>query len=479
MTVTSYPMIIQGGMGIAVSGWNLARAVSVNGGLGVVSGTGIAYMLIAELADGDPTGRRRRALAAFPDADAANAILERYFVEGGKPADKPYLRPAMWTLNPPKELEQLTAISAFTEVWLAKEGHDNPVGINLLEKLQLSNLASLYGAMVAGVDVVIMGAGIPMQIPGALDAFSTHQAADYPVDVSGAEETINITFDPSATFNGMTEPLKRPDFFPIVSSVVLAKALLKRANGRVDGFIVELPIAGGHNAPPRGDVQYNDAGEPVYGKRDEVNAAQMAKLGLPFWMAGGYANPEAVQSALDAGAQGVQIGTAFAYCDESGMAVSVRERVIGQVLEGDVHVHTSATASPTGFPFKVVGVSGTVSDDDVYNARPRNCDMGYLRSAHQTDDGKIVFRCAAEPVNAYVNKGGDASDTENRVCLCNQLAAAADIPQVRRGGYVEPMIVTSGDDLPNITRFMADGATRYSAADVLAALMPVREPLNE
>lgn len=35
------PIIIQGGMGVAVSAWPLARAVAETGQLGVVSGTGI------------------------------------------------------------------------------------------------------------------------------------------------------------------------------------------------------------------------------------------------------------------------------------------------------------------------------------------------------------------------------------------------------------------------------------------------------
>jgi NAD(P)H-dependent flavin oxidoreductase YrpB (nitropropane dioxygenase family) len=49
------------------------------------------------------------------------------------------------------------------------------VGINLLEKVQMPTLASLYGAMLAGVDVVLMGAGIPTQIAGILDKLSNHE----------------------------------------------------------------------------------------------------------------------------------------------------------------------------------------------------------------------------------------------------------------------------------------------------------------
>src|SRR5690606_17113311 len=117
------------------------------------------------------------------------------------------------------------------------------VGINLLEKVQLPNLSSLYGAMLAGVDVVIMGAGIPMHIPGVLDKFVTHQTASYRLDVVGATEPISYVFDPQKTFPGIAEiagDLKRPMFFPIVSSFVLAQALQKRADGEIHGFVIEM-----------------------------------------------------------------------------------------------------------------------------------------------------------------------------------------------------------------------------------------------
>jgi nitronate monooxygenase len=73
---------------------------------------------------------------------------------------------------------------------------------------------------------------------------------------------------------------------------VLALTLARKANGRVDGFVVEGPTAGGHNAPPRGKLQLNDLGEPVYGERDRVDLTKLRDLGLPFWLAGGYGSRE-------------------------------------------------------------------------------------------------------------------------------------------------------------------------------------------
>jgi nitronate monooxygenase len=470
----SHPKIIQGGMGVAISTWELANAVSRRGQLGVVSGTGVGLIMISRLMEGDKGGHMRRALAHFPFPEVAQEILDKYYVEGGKAPHESYKRATMWTIDPPKELNQLTVIANFIEVWLAKEGHNNPVGINLLEKVQMPNLASMYGAMLAGVDYVIMGAGIPMQVPGTLDKFANHQAADYRLDVHGAasEDDFRMIFDPEAIFEGIAAkvgPLKRPYFLPIVSSVVLAMALRKRANGEINGFVIETPIAGGHNAPPRVEA-YNEAGEPLYGPKDEVDFKKFVDFGLPFWLAGGYGSAEKLQEALDLGAAGIQVGTAFAYTDEAGFGAQLKQKVIGLVLEDEAKVFTDPVASPTGFPFKVVQVAGTVSDSDVYEARPRICDVGYLRHIVK-EDGEILYRCPAEPIKDYLRKRGKIEDTVGRKCLCNQLGAGAGYPQVKRSGYVEPAIVTSGDDLPNIKQFIKAGETHYTVDDVLEVLL--------
>ncbi len=465
------PKIIQGGMGVAISDWKLARAVALQGQLGVVSGTGLAIVLTARLQEGDRGGNMRRALAHFPFQAAAQRVLERYFVESGIPKGQPYRRPPMWSMTPARELEELTVIANFIEVFLAKEGHTNAVGINLLEQVQMPTMASLYGAMLAGVDYVLMGAGIPLQIGGILDKFTQHQATSYRLDVLDSHSDHLLHFDPRALFPEASGTLKRPMFLPIISSFVLAQALLKRTSGRIDGFVVETPVAGGHNAPPRGQMQLNERGEPIYTEKDAVDLEKLGKLGLPFWLGGGYGNAEKLVEAFALGAAGIQVGTAFAYCDESGMAAPLRARVIEQVLAGDVRVQTSPFVSPTGFPFKVVQLEGTLSEAAVYDGRKRICDIGYLRHIYEESDGEVGFRCPAEPVDQYVRKGGDPEDTVGRVCLCNALGSATGYVQHHRDGTQEPAIVTSGDDLVNLRKFLPEGATHYTAADVIAQLL--------
>jgi NAD(P)H-dependent flavin oxidoreductase YrpB (nitropropane dioxygenase family) len=461
------PQIIQGGMGIAVSNWRLARAVASAGQLGVVSGTAIDSVLVRRLQDGDPCGSVRRAMAHFPLPDVTAHVLRKFFKPEGRAADEPYSLLPMYRQTMAPLRQQITMLAAFVEVTLAKEGHDGMVGINLLTKLQMPNLPTLYGAMLAGVNVVLMGAGIPREIPGALDAMARHEAASVKFDVEAqvAGTTDYLTFDPRLHNDAIDGPLHRPLFFPIVSAASLAQSLARKSNGRVDGFIVEGPTAGGHNAPPRGALRLSESGEPIYGDRDIVDMSAMREIGLPFWLAGGSGSPEGLDAALAVGATGIQVGTLFAYSEEAGFTREIQSAVIDAAVEERLSVRTDPRASPTGYPFKVA----MVDDQPVlHGIRTRVCDLGYLRTAIKTEAGRIIYRCPSEPIEQYVKKGGDVAETEHRQCLCNALMACIGMGQ-ERDGYVEPPIVTSGDDVKFLNRFL-QGRDSYRASDVIAYL---------
>ncbi|MFA6954494.1 MAG: nitronate monooxygenase [Thermoanaerobaculia bacterium] len=468
----SWPKIIQGGMGAGVSSWKLARAVSSLGQLGVVSGIALDQILARRLQDGDGDGSIRRALENFPVREMAERIWQKYFVDGGKAPDEPYQPVPMHSVKDSRAISELCVVGNFVEVFLAREGHDNPVGINYLEKIQLPHLPSIYGAMLAGVTCVLMGAGIATRIPGVLDRLANHEPASYELQVTGNEghATVVALFDPADFFDGLP-PLPRPQFLPIVSSNALASTMIKRSNGRVDGFIVEGPTAGGHNAPPRGQLRLNEAGEPQYGEKDEVDLDKLKELGLPFWLAGGQATREKLQDALAVGAAGVQVGTAFALCDESGLREDLRREILREATAGDAQVLTDRLASPTGFPFKVAQLPGTLSDPAVYESRDRVCDLGFLREVYRNADGRIGYRCPAEPVPAWIAKGGEVEAASGRKCLCNALLANVGLGQIRHGHGVEAALVTAGDDVRNAARFIRPGKSTYSARDVIEALL--------
>ena len=468
-----HPVIIQGGMGVAVSGWPLARAVARLGQLGVVSGTALAVVLARRLQLGDPDGLLRHALDRFPFPEMAARVRKDHFIHGGKAPRAPFKLTPMPALRPRRDLVELTVVANFVEVFLAKEGHAGLVGINYLEKIQLPTLPSLYGAMLAGADYILMGAGIPRTVPGALDLLAEGQPASLPVDVEGAlpGEKTTSTFDPQLFCCGPAPRLKRPLFLGIVASATLAITLAKKANGRVDGFVVEGPTAGGHNAPPRGPLQLTPDGEPLYGPRDVPELDKIRALGLPFWLAGGYGQPGKLAQALRLGATGIQVGTPFAFCEESGILPAIRRQTIALSRLGQTRVFTDPVASPTGFPFKVAQLENTLSNADNYRARHRICDLGYLRHLYRKADGAIGYRCPAEPLEQFLRKGGAAEQALGRMCVCNGLPATIGFAQVRDQSPDELPLVTAGDDLVSLAQFLAPGCDSFSAADVLAKLL--------
>jgi len=463
-------------MGVGVSGWELARAVSVLGQLGVVSGTSLDVVLVRRLQDGDTGGHMRRAMARFPFPEVAARVLKEYFLPNGRAEGVPYRALPMYRQVVVRARAQLTVLAAFVEVDLAREGHDGQVGMNLLTKIQMPNLHTLYGALLAGVDYILMGAGIPRDIPGALDRLALHEPTSIRLEVEGAPRggEYQLEFDPSSLWPATTPPaLRRPWFLPIVASHSLAAMLARKANGRVDGFVVEAPTAGGHNAPPRERGVTNHRGEPVYGDRDQVDLEAMRALGLPFWLAGGRCSPAGLEDALAAGAAGIQVGTFFAYCQEAGLDEAVRTQVLRALRSGEAEVVTDPVASPTGFPFKVVQLPGSVAQESVYRERRRVCDLGYLRTPFVSTDGRVGYRCPAEPVKSWVGKGGTPEAAEGRRCLCNGLMADIGLGQLREDGSTEPPLVTSGDDLAALRLFLGE-RERYRAEDVVGYLLSGR-----
>ncbi len=466
------PTIIQGGMGVGVSDWRLANAVSALGQLGVVSGTGLDTVIARRLQDGDIGGHVRRAIEAFPFADVAEEALRRFFRPAGLAEGTAYAGVPMFRVGTNRFRDAFTVLANFVEVHLAKEGHGKSVGIIYLTKIQMPTQPSLYGSMLAGVDYVLMGAGIPREIPGALDLLSRHEPGHLKLEIDGSPdpEADVLSFDPADVGMGGREDLKRPKFLPIIASNSLATMMVRRSTGQVDGFVIEGPTAGGHNAPPRGKKVYNEQGEPLYGERDVVDLDQIAEIGLPFWVAGGTGRPGAIEELKRHGATGIQVGTLFAFCDESGLTEEYKRTVIREALDAPVHVRTDDRASPTGFPFKTVGLERSLSDDAVYAKRARICDLGYLRVPVRLEKGSVDYRCPAEPEADWERKGGESDATAGRRCLCNALMANIGLGQRRSDGSTEPPLLTSGDQLSEIGRFLA-GRDRYTASDVIDYLL--------
>lgn len=491
------PLLLSGGMAVGISTPTLVRAVSTyeipgfGSGLclGITSGTAAAHILARRLQQGDTSVRRALdALAALaPSLERElNELHDLYFVEGGKPESRPYKPVRPFDLEPPRWLRLLTMAANFTVVWECKQGHDNPVGINYLQKIELSQMPALYGAMVAGVDYVCVGAGNPAYFPGYLRRLARQEPVEQSVHVARASKPHSIVFDPRSFGGEDLGHLECPRFIAIVSAYEQAEHLASNEETRPYGFVFEGPTAGGHNAPPVANYQRFTGEPPKWGDADEVDLAKVSALREPFWLAGGYGNSAGLRKALQAGAAGVQFGTILAFSDESGMALALRRSALQRIWQRSLTVATEPLMSPTGFPFKVVQLPGSLAEEAVRKEREgvACCDLGHLVTLIETKrrvtrpDGtteevvEVKTICPSEPLETFTRKGGVPTRRKGAICLCNGLISTAGYPGVH-GAYVEPPVITAGDaslkDVHEIQR--RNRCITYPAAHAIALVL--------
>jgi len=504
--------LIQGGMGVYVSNWRLARTVSMQQPgvtVGTVSGTALDVVYVRLLQLGDPGGHARRALEALDEmfgVTIGRSICDRYFIEGGKAPDarfrsapmqivrahdgrRTFPMPTGATAAVPLKLDDdvidLLIATGFAEVWLAKEGCAGKIFINFLNKIELPLIYILYGAMLAGVDGIVVGAGNPEGLPALCRQLARHAPVAHEVSVLYRKtgEEFMIAFDPSQVAGGKfaARPLATPAFLAIVSLEDLVKALAESESAPPDGFIIEHHTAGGHNANPIGPMVRDTLGQPIYGAKDEADMAAIRAVGIPFWLAGGYGSGPKLREALAAGANGVQVGTVFALAEESGMKPEYRAAILAALKEGvdDADLVRTTIFSPTGFSFKVAQIQGTLADDEVYENRRRICDIGILQQrgfSKPDEDGErtLFHRCPAAPIDGYVKDRGLGRNTEERRCLCNGLLACVGLGQTKKiqGELVEePAVVTLGNHLDGVRRLSRQGQTPYHVEDVVVDIL--------
>jgi NAD(P)H-dependent flavin oxidoreductase YrpB (nitropropane dioxygenase family) len=343
----------------------------------------------------------------------------------------------------------------------------------------------MYGAMLAGVDGIIVGAGNPDGLPAVRSRLAQHAAVTSELSVLYREsgETFQLTFDPRQVAQGRLAqvPLAPPAFLAIVSLENLVQALAHSQTEPPDGFIIEHHTAGGHNAGPQGPLKKDEKGQPIYGPDDEPDLQAIRQVGLPFWLAGGYGSREKLAQALAAGATGVQVGSVFALSEESGIKSAYRSAIMAQLKKemDDSKMVLTTLFSPTGFPFKVVQLDGTLANQEVYTNRMRVCDIGLLQQrglSKPAKDGtrRLFQRCPAAPLDDFVSKRGLPLNTTDRRCLCNGLLACVGLGQagLQNGEQMEePAIVTLGNHLDGIRRLSRNGQSPYWVRDVVADIL--------
>ena len=157
--------------------------------------------------------------------------------------------------------------------------------------------------------------------------------------------------------------------------------------------------------------------------------------------------------------------------NDSGLRPDLREQMLELARKNELHVRTDHRASPTGFPFKVVEVAGTIGEKATYEARPRLCDLSYLRTPVVHADGKVQYVCASEPEHKYIDKGQDPADLVDRLCLCNGLMAAVGLGQERADGYHEAPLLTLGSSANEVHEMLERFPNGWTATDLIRTLL--------
>lgn len=265
--------IIQGGMGVGISWDRLASSVSRAGGLGVISCVGTGYYKNGCFADLNTQGR-------------------------------------------PKGVENFYSKEALFEIYknARKQCGDAPLGGNVLYAINDFGRV-LRNTCEAGANIVIVGAGLPTNLP--------EFTVDFP-DVA---------------------------LVPIVSSAKALKIIAKRWEQRYkripDAIIVEGPLSGGHQG-----LKYEQCFDEDFQLEKIVPQVveEAKKIGnIPTIAAGGIWNRDDIYRFLDLGASGVQMATRFLGTYECD-AINAYKDLLLHAKKEDIEL----IKSPVGYPARAI-----------------------------------------------------------------------------------------------------------------------------
>lgn len=334
--------IIQGGMGVGVSLHPLAQAVAREGGLGIVSSACIDRLVSKR------TGKKVNTYAA------AHEEVSLSKVKGG-----------------------------FT-------------GINIMMALMRDFTDSVKGALDAGADAIISGAGLPLNLPAI-------------------------------------QPPKETALIPIVSSARALDIIVKKwekLGYRPDAVVLEGPLAGGHLGFRIDQVELEC--NKLENLLPPVKDMAMKYGNIPVIVAGGIYTHSDIMKFMNMGADGVQMGTRFLATEESSATDAYKQAVILAREEDIIVAHRPG--SPCGLPFRVIRQS-PMYVSSLQRKRTPKCDKGYVLM--KDADGKFTI-CPAK------------QDNENYFCICNGLLSS--------GGYnteKEEALYTVGSNASRVDKIVS------------------------
>jgi nitronate monooxygenase len=309
--------IVQGGMGIGVSLSPLAGAVAREGGVGIIS----------------------------------SAALDRL-------------------VSKQKGKKVTSYEAAFEEVSQAKAS-GGFAGINIMVALVRDYEDSVKGALDAGADFIISGAGLPLGLPAI-------------------------------------QPPKDTALIPIISSARAFELICKkwgRLGYRPDAVVLEGPLAGGHLGFKIDQIDLES--NKLENLLPPVMDLAIKYGDIPVIVAGGIYTHADIERFLKMGASGVQMGTRFLATEESTASEEYKRAVVA-AKEEDIIIAIDP-GSPCGLPFRVIKQSPAYVSA-MKRLRPPKCDKGYVLL--KDEEGKFT-RCLAKMSN------------EHHFCICNGLLSSA------------------------------------------------------
>ncbi|MFC2049000.1 NAD(P)H-dependent flavin oxidoreductase [Elusimicrobiota bacterium] len=265
------PPIIQGGMGVGVSLSGLASAVANEGGIGVISATGIG-------------------------------MHETDFEADFMGANKRILK---------------------VEIEKAKKMSNGIIGVNLM--VALSDYYDLFEVSFdMGVDVVFLGAGLPLKIPAGLTVEKLKSGVTKCIPIVSSARAANIIF----------------------------KTWAKNYNHVPDAVVVEGPLAGGHlGFKPEQIADPNYSLENILPEVVEVikKYEETFNKKIPVIAGGGIFTGEDIFKIMQLGASGVQMGTRFVATDECDASEKFKNAYIESSDEDMIIIK-----SPVGLPGRAI-----------------------------------------------------------------------------------------------------------------------------
>jgi nitronate monooxygenase len=351
--------IVQGGMGVGISAHRLAGAVAQLGGVGTIASVDLRRL--------------------HPDLMARTA---RSPTQSGCA-----LKDSINSAN----LEALDR-----EVRAAKElaAGNGMVAVNVMRAVS-EYTAYVKQACESGADAIVMGAGLPLDLPELI--------ADYP----------------------------HVAMIPILSDVRGISLLIKKwqRKGRLpDAVVIEHPkYAGGHLGAPKPEDIHDprfDFETVIPGTLDALESMGIPAEKVPLIPAGGINSFEKVRSLLDLGAAAVQLGTPFAVSIE-GDAHPNFKRVLAEAKPEDIVTFMSVA----GLPARAVRTPWLAN----YLRREAMLSIAAENKVHKCT---LVWDC-------LLSCGlRDSLPKAGQFCIDNQLAAALN------GDYDRGLFFRGAESLP-------------------------------